>query len=231
MYIRDIAIYADKSIVDFYGNGFCYHFHEHTCCIVAFILSKIYRKVETNAICKLSFDLYHHKVCFDSTPSICDGVLSFPAEFDFDTYNSPNCLPNCKKQMIATFLRQSLETVCSKNLWDYSPFQSAFDSLEQEKYIITMLSKKSWMSPNRKFKVSIVCNYDITEAVFDVVLVERKTRREICRKFLGEIRPSEDLLYEVKKNCKWRSETVFETTSGGFADKIFSVDFTNEMMY
>ena len=226
MYIRDIAVFADESIVVFYQGGFCQKFYWHTLCITEHLIAEIYQLIKTKNIAKVVFTYYHPDVFseLDRTRyDDLDGVIRGHASFDFDTYNSEGFSIHDRKHLISESLKTNLSLFCKEFSIDFLPFENAFRRIEERNYCFGGITKKKWFSPDKKHKIHLRVNYDLEYVDVEALLYKRNTSKAIGHHFVSKFRPSDGCVAECGNNVEWTSNTTLQSRVPGFMGKKITI--------
>ena len=224
MYLREIAIHADHAIVERYKGGFVQRFGEETTCVTELYAHLIHRKVSVEDT---------SKVCFEFTdeadgPPESWGVCRCPWPFDFARYVESDA--PAKKRMILDAMQEALLWLASQEGWVTEPFVEAYEEMIRRDLMLETFAKKSWVSPNGKYRVRIWFNYDLEGIELTAVLFRNRSRREIARKPLGSARPFYGCLHYYLEVGEWTSDTTFVLRSPStFTRETWTADFSEEI--
>jgi hypothetical protein len=206
MYLNSIYISADPELVERYRGGFVGRFNSEVCCITTHYEKLVWRKVNTVNTGAVVF------VFTDSikSPPTEYGVHNCKWPFPFVDYMGSST-PQ-KKRMILDALHAALLWISKKEQWDSSAFKEAHQQILRNDLQYEGMSKRSWLSPNRRFRAKIHFNFNLDEVAFSVVLLRARSAHEVSRMPLGKVKPFEDALSCVDK-AAWISPTQFQVKS------------------
>jgi hypothetical protein len=211
VYLRDIDVYADETIVTRFPSGFVGWFHRETCCITQPYIAVLGKKVFTPDTGKVFLTFTDPK---ESTPRICRcelGVLEAEWPFLFARYAEGDDVQ--KKCMILDGVHSAVLWVGKERGWDVRSLAECRDEIIRRDFVFEGWSKKSWASPDRKFRAKIGFQFELRRVDLVLGVFDRKGR-EIGRKPLGWAVPQTGVLYHVlKANGTWTNENIFQIQS------------------
>lgn len=224
MYLRGIAVCADHAIVERYKGGFVGRFGEETTCVTKLYTHLIHRKFSTDDTSKAAFDFTDEA---DGPPDSW-GVCRCPWPFDFARYVESDT--PAKKRMILDAMQEALLWLATQEGWATEPFVEAYEEMIRRDLTLEAFAKKSWVSPDGKYRVRVWFRYDLEEIELAAVLFRNRSRREIGRKRLGSARPFQTCLHYYLEEGEWISDTAFVLRSPStFARETWRVDFSKEI--
>lgn len=224
MYLRDINVSADPEIVERYKGGFVQKFGRDVTCITALYRSLIHKKVVT-----VNQTFIHLKLTnmIDAPPQFVPGAVSYYWPFDFATYR-PAGVPT-KKRLILDELQRALLWIADQYHWKTEPFNDAYQEIIRRGLILEETAKKSWASPDGKWRVRVPFRYDLESIELFAALYRNHSSREITRKLIGKAMPFHACLPYYLEDGDWISSTKFELRSSTFAQEKWSADFSEEI--
>ncbi len=208
MYLSEVDIGADHEIVERYQGGFVQKFSRDHCCITEPYRALISRRVQTQSTRKINLTFTD---TMKSPPPFSPGVCAYRWPFDFSQYVP--AATRAKKEQILTTLTQAMLWLASHEDWDPLPFQEAHDQIVARDYECDGLSKRSWASPNGKFRVRIYLNLELEAVELCAVLYENRSPREIGRVPLGTGLPFLGCFKAYASHGKWQSDCCFQLQS------------------
>ncbi len=230
MFLRDIAVQADDSIVSTYKDGFVHKFARDTSCCSDLLLKLIHRKVETEGTIKIALTFtddqqqikkQHHM--FPEQPD----VLMFTWLFPFDQYIGES--ETEKKRLIFTTTCECLIYLAKQYGWETRPFENALVEAEKQKYQFSGIMKLSWASPNLKYRIRLYYDYGLEFIELYACLFKNRTKTELDRKYLGKHVALQGWNYTNQSSGRWVSETQFELTASTFWREKWEVDFEDSI--
>ena len=232
MYLRDLQVVADPEMLydTFREKHHKFHqkFNMHVCCIADNFLRRISGKIDTKSTAKIFLDLHTQDSQFKEQYDNRRGVYTISSHFDFVHYLTLRDEVE-KKRMIAKHINNEFRLVFDKEGWDFSLAENAFEKMEEENYVFEGLAKRSWVNPSKKYRARMWFSYDLEEVKFVAVLYKNYSKKEICRRELTTLRPEYWFIPLFLENVRWASETILESRTADFAEKVSRVDFSDIM--
>jgi hypothetical protein len=211
MYLRDLAVYADKIIFTRFPSGFVAAFHRETCCITDLYCSVLGKRVATPDTVKANVLFTEHN---GSVPSVSQFIHVADAKWPFRFSQFADGDDFEKKQMILEAVHSALLWIASERRWDVGGLEECHAEIIRRNLSFNGLSKKSWLSPNRRYRARLGFIYELRKVDFVVGVFDRRGR-EIGRKSLGSIVPEMGILHGVMKgNGTWVTDSVFRLQTG-----------------
>jgi len=141
-------------------------------------------------------------------------VLRFPWPISFAEYW--NLDEQGRKGRILEIAHSGLLWIARREGWPPEPFQKARDAaldydLVNEGFWLKG-KRRGWPNPDRSLKASIYWTYDFEDARIYAVIYD-KAGRELGRKLLTKVKPSDWFIYHALGDCKWPSRTRFVLTA------------------
>ena len=206
MYLRDIAIYADEQIAEKFPSGFVGWFHRETCCVTDLYCSLLGKRIATPDTVKIN-------LCFaepeGAAPTVRQLINVADASWGFDFSKYADRDAREKKHMILDALQAALLSIAKKGKWDVSGFAACHAEVIRCDLDFEGWSKKSWVSPNPKFRAKVGFCFGLRMVDFFVGIFDRKGR-ETGRKPLGSVAPEMGIAHLVTKGpAKWVAGNVF----------------------
>ena len=206
MYLRDIAIYADEGIVSNFPSGFVGWFHRETCCITELYLSLLWRKVRTPDTTKVHLE-FMQQGGFAPTLRQLLGVADARWHFDFSGYHEQDDAG--KKRLVLDALVAALLWIANEREWDTGPFEDCRAEVIRHELNFEGWSKKSWVSPNRRYRAKIAFRWELRKVNLSVGVFDRRGR-ELGRKPFFSVVPEMGVLDPIlKATGMWRRNNVF----------------------
>ncbi len=229
MYLREIALFADEALGERIGGGFVQRFHRDTICIVEMYHALLGTKVNTNDIAKVvlivSDDITMHTAARRVEQLLNVVTLRWP--FVFDRYIANDDAQ--KKALILDSLQSALEWLAARRHWNVTPFKRAHELCQRQGLRFTGVSKKSWVSPDRRFRVRIAFDFELAFVRLFAVLKRNRSSREIGRVYLGDGIPGDGCLHDFLKEGIWKSRTVFALKPTRFVHALQEAEFASVM--
>ena len=130
MYLRDLAVYADDSLVERYKGGFVQRFQREASSVVEPYLAEINRKVVTEDTAKIGFTFTDE---IGKPPEYSPGRCFYPWPFDFAAYAAS--ATHCGKQrLILESLHNALKWIAERKLWVTDPLDAAYKSITDRNF-------------------------------------------------------------------------------------------------
>jgi hypothetical protein len=225
MYLRALDIWADESIVDRFAGGFCHRFHRETCCIADLVSKLLWKQVITEDTPKLVFVFTDRRACPDAR-TLTGDTCKWP--FDFAKYVDSDTLG--KKRQIIDTLYEALLWIAAQRRWPCEPFDEAYRSACKRNLVYDGFGKKSWVSPDGRYRVRVFFRYELEGVELYAVLYRNRSVTELCRRQLGRGVPDIGCLWNYLDEGKWRSETVFQLRSKGIRGEVWTADFSSAVI-
>lgn len=229
MYVSDIEMYADDAIVERYKAGFVGRFHGHTCCVVEAYRALLSRKIDGGEIWKI--------ICIGtdtiaeppgtSEYDATDGIITVSWPFDFSEYVASD--PHAKKRLILEAINAACLWTAGQRGWDCGPFETAYETILGRDLDFEGFSKKSWVSPSKKYRARIFFEFQLEAVKLTAVLFKNRTKQEVARRYLGKGIPTPGCLHGFLRIGKWNSENEFVLMLQGFWAKQLTADFSDVM--
>lgn len=231
-YLREISIYADKSLVNEFKGGFVQRFHREACCISELFCSYLAEaKCLANGISKILIRMVVDRQDMPSIPKpdLLAQVVICRWPFDFHRYHSGDDVT--KKLLLAEATRDCLVRVSEVWSWDKSIVLSLYREAEKSGFLFKGISKASWLDPQGKYRVRIGFDWGIDAIELTAILYKNRSSREVVRKYLGEAIPAESQLSRIvrSENGNWLDSTTFELQASDFIRKRWTISFAGEM--
>ena len=223
MYLRDIAVVADKRIDERLGDGFARRFSDETGCIEELYLSLTWRQVRTEDLAKVMFYFTDE---IDSPPDKVFPMRCF-WPFDFTRYQTLDA--EAKKRVILDTLQEAILWLGGKLGWDTGPLHAAYAEALRRNLTLEGLVRKSWPSPDGKYRMRVYFRFDLDAVYLEAVLFRNRSKREIARKPLGTGRPYPGCMTEYSAEGVWTTPTSFELRSSDFLQQVWRADFSADM--
>ena len=99
-------------------------------------------------------------------------VLRLNKLFDFEAYFAADKEP--RKRIALDFLQAGLLEVAELRGWDNAPFHEAYKCVLARNFVNYLTWSKPVVSPDRKYKAQVCCNYDSDKAELFLVVTHRK---------------------------------------------------------
>ncbi|MBN1591547.1 MAG: hypothetical protein JW888_18680 [Pirellulales bacterium] len=221
MYLRDINLSADDAIVERFKGGFVAQFFREASCISILYMELISRQIVTEKTPSV--------VAFKFTDELLEppekwaiGGCSWP--FDFAKYVQST--PSVKKRMIVDALQAALLWMASKMDWPLKPFETAYEEAIRRDLVLERMAKKSWVSPNKQYRVRVFFRYDLEGVELAAVLSKNRSSNELARLPLGVALPYHGCLADYLSDGRWTSNTEFILQSGSFIRERWVADFS-----
>src|SRR5487761_612209 len=206
MYLRDIAVFADETIVDRFPSGFVQWFHRETCCVTDWYASLLWRKVATADTAKVNFVFQELEPFVPTVRQLID-VADVRWFFRFSEYAQSN--EARKKRMILDAIQGALRSIAKDRGWDRDRLEECYAAVIARDLNFQGWSKKSWLAPDRKHRARIGFYFGLRMVDFFVGVFDRKGN-EIGRKQLGSVAPAMGLANAVLKGAgQWRAGSLF----------------------
>ncbi|MEQ8637305.1 hypothetical protein [Gimesia maris] len=226
MFLRDVAIHADKAIVSNYKDGFVGKFARDVTCCTYLFLRLIHRKIETAGVIKLALTFTDNESLIKERhhmyPEQPD-VLIFTWLFPFDKYIESSELE--KKRMIFSAMTDCVKYLATQYEWDSQPVVDALEQAEQDDYRFNGYLNPSWVSPDSKWRVRIYFECGLEFLEFYCCLFKNRSKTELGRKYMGRDVPVQTGNRIDKSDGKWLSDTQFELISPTFHGIKWVIDF------
>jgi hypothetical protein len=227
LYLRDIAIGADEQIAERFPSGFVGWFHRETCCITDLYCSVLGKKIPTPDTVKVNLVFSEQEAIAPSVIQLLN-VADAKWEFDFSKYADRDVAG--KKQMILDALHAALLWIAKTRQWDPGGFEECHAEVMRRNLRFEGWSKKSWVSPNPKYRAKVGFHFGLRAVDFFVGIFDRKGR-EIGRKPLGKVVPEMGMAHLVLKGPgKWIGGNVFRLQIADvhfYLPKSWEVDLTD----
>jgi hypothetical protein len=212
-YLRDIEVYADAIIVTKVPSGFVGWFHRETCCVAELYLGLLWRRVATPDTAKVNLVFTEQEGFVPSVRQLID-VADARWLFRFSEYVERDVAE--KKHMILDALHSALLWIAEERKWDASSLEECRAEVICRNLSYEGLSKKSWLSPNPKYRAKVGFRYGLRAVDFFVVIFDRRGR-EIGNKPLGAVVPEMGVAHEVLKGTgKWIRGKAFRFLPAGY---------------
>ncbi len=226
MYLRDITIHADKSIVSNYKDGFVLRFSRDAQCCISLFLSLIPRKIETKGTMKIALtftddkmQIKEHHHMYPEQPD----VLIFTWLFPFERYVAATELE--KKCLVFSSMYDCVKHLAKQYEWDTKPLDDAKEKAESDDFQYTGYLKHSWVSHNSKWRARIYFDFGLEFIKFYCCLFKNRSKTELGRRYMGQAVPLG--CPPIKKlDGKWYSDTQFELISPNFQKIKWEVDLS-----
>jgi hypothetical protein len=206
MYLRDIAVYADERIADRYASGFVGWFHRESCCVTDLYSSVLGKSLTTLDTVKVNLLFTEHDALAPTLRQLIN-VADADWEFDFSKYVDRDV--GGKKEMILDSLQEALIWIATKRKWDATGFRQCHAEIIRRNLDYSGWSKKSWVSPNAKYKAKIGFSFGLRIVDFFVGIFDRKGR-EIGQKPMCSVVPEMGVAHLVLKGSgSWNDGNVF----------------------
>jgi hypothetical protein len=229
MYLRNLCVGGSVyGIFDYYKEHLHGRFQHHTCCISDNLINNIRRQVWTHSIAKINIGLMTKYDTIKTESHEWDGVINLETYFDFDSYILLEQDVD-KKRMIAYAVRDRLHQLFEERQWNFDPISKAIQKMEEENFIFEGILEKSWANPNNLYRTRLWFSYGLESVQFAAILYKNQSKQEICRRNLATIRPAEGCRYAYAENVCWISETILESRTPDFAERVAQVDFADAM--
>ncbi len=223
MYLAEIAVASDKRIDHRIGPDFARRFDIQTTCIEELYRSLTWRQIRTEDLAKVMFYFTDE---IDSPPEKVAPMRCY-WPFDFGRYRSVDA--ETKKRMILDTLQEAILWLAGKLGWDTGPLHAAYDEAVRRNLTLEGLLRKSWASPDRKYRMRVHYRFDLDAVYLEAVLFRNRSKREIARKPLGTGEPYPGCMTEYSAEGVWTSPTSFELRSSDFLQQVWKVDFSEEL--
>jgi hypothetical protein len=226
MYLRDLDVWADDSLVENYKGGFVQRFWHQASCITELIrhlLAK--KKVFTAGIGKVCITLYdelHSSVPVSAESSL--GTVEVDWPFDFARFTSVD--ETMKKRMLFDMLNESLHWLFEKEEWDRASLEEVCEEALNRNLTLEGFAKDSWLSKDSRFRARVYFRWEYEAVELYAVLFRNRKKQEICRKHLASAIPSVGCLHEYLANGRWISNTRFQLESRSFRQERWAADFS-----
>lgn len=229
MFLRDISIQADKSIVSNYKLGFVGIFSRDVKCCTSLFLSLIKNKIETKGTMKIAITftndktkIKEHHHMYPEQPDF----LIFNWLFPFEKYVGASELE--KKRLIFSSMYDCLKYLANQYQWDPRPLDNANEKAENDHYQFNGYLKHSWVSPNSKWRMRIFFDFGLEFLEFYCCLYKNRSKTELGRQYLGRVVPPvRGCGIDNKSDGKWLSDTHFELISPSFQKIKWQVDIND----
>jgi hypothetical protein len=223
MYLSYIFVSADDRIVERYPDGFVRRFGRESTCVTDHYSSLLYRLVRTeDSRRSLAFTFTDET---SELPEFAPGCAHYFWPFDFAAYVQTDKLG--KKALIAASMQAACLWVAGKENWWAAPLERAYQTLIERNYVFEGISKKSWLSPNKKYRAKVYFNFDLDRIDLYAVLYRNRSKTELGRIFLGKEIPVWCCLPDCLRLGRWVTETDFRLRTA--ADNLLAADFSQWM--
>jgi hypothetical protein len=206
MYLRDLAVYTDETIVSRFPPGFVGWFHRETCCITELFVSLLWRKVSTPDTAKVNLVLVGQEGPVPSVRQFLN-VADARWPFRFSAYAEENELG--KKSMILDSLQAALLWIAEVRRWDSAGIEECVAEIISRGLNYEGWSKTSWASPSRKFRARIGFTFELRAVHFFVGVFDtrgRETGRKPLFTTVPEIGVADSVL---KSRGRWVATNSF----------------------
>ena len=228
MFLRDISMHCDHSLVEDYKGGFVGRFNGEATCISDLYISLLRRKVATADVAKLYILFgYFDGISGVENKTYGTGVLSIQSSFSFADYYHGS--ESEKKSLLHASLHRICMRVATARSWDLTPFESAYVEALRCGLTFQGLARQTWLSPNRKYCARIHVKHELDGVYLSCVLTKANSHVEITRQCLGKAISGTVTLRDVIGNGEWISPTVFELCDRSFGLTRWRADFTTTM--
>lgn len=221
MYLRDITIHADESIVDDYQGGFVQRFHRQTECVVVPFQEAMRRRISTDGIVKVALKFTPSP---SGNPRQLINVVVYSFHFDFAAYVAAALQE--KKRRVLHAMTDALLHLGKIYDWESAPLLLARDQVLEQHLEFSGKSKKSWLCPARKYRARIGFELDLDSVELYAVLHKNRSTKEIGRVRLGADTPYHGCLDDFLRQGKWLSHTKFQISGGAYWKQNWIADFS-----
>jgi hypothetical protein len=206
MYLREIAVYADETIAPGFPNGFVGWFHRETCCVTELYISLLRRKVATPDTVKANLVFGEHE---GLVPSLRQLITVADAKWPFSFSQYAGRDDGEKRLMILDAVHGCLTWIAKERSWDTRGLGKCYDEAISRNLILEGWSRKSWLSPDRRFRAKIGFRFGLRAVDFFVAVFDRQGR-ENGRKALGSVVPESRVASAILTGTgSWNMLNVF----------------------
>ncbi len=203
------------------------HFNQHASSVTTLYMWLIRRKVRTpdtscvRIMCEASISDEQR----DASVVLGFGIASFSWPFDFLQY--VELQPDCKKRVLLDTLQEALLWIARRQGWPTEPFEEAYREALRRDITLEGMTRKSWLSPDGKYRVRVWYKYELEAVQLWAVLFRNRGRKELCRKVLGTGIPEHGCLWDYLSEGSWISPQVFELRDQSWFRKVWRADFSD----
>jgi hypothetical protein len=206
IYLRDIAVYADEKIATRFPSGFVEWFHREACCITELYVSLLWRKVLTPDTAKVNLVFVEQE---GFVPSVRQLIKVADAKWliRFSEYAEKDAVG--KKRMILDGLQSALVWIAEERGWNVGAFDACYAEAIRRNLTFEGWSKKSWASPDRKYRARVGFCFGLRAVDFFVGVFDKRGR-EAGRKPLGSVVPEMGIAHPILTGTgKWNAANMF----------------------
>jgi hypothetical protein len=229
MYLRDLTMYADETIVDEFKGGFVQRFHRQSCCITELYCNLLRKGARLSGATKIQVECFNAASNTELSPEIVDRGEFILCRLPFQFRDYAHAPDTSKKVMLADALKNSLLHCAERRQWDTSAI-SHLDAVAREKsLLLTGESKASWLSPDGKHRARIAFEWHLDAIHLSATLFRNRSAKVLSRKTLGDAVPEIGQLHFVlsAENGQWISDVEFQVTTSDFIQKRWIVSFSD----
>ncbi|MCA9228186.1 MAG: hypothetical protein KDA47_21335 [Planctomycetales bacterium] len=219
--LREIGISADSRIAERFRGGFVREFESEASCIAELYLFLIRDKVKTDKTRKVL--LFFTDLQTGPPPEVRPIRCLWP--FDFSDYIAADARE--KKQRVLDALHAGMLWLAENCGWAPQPLEDAYVEAVARDLTLKASLKKTWPSPDRRYRVRVDFRFDIDAVYLDAVLTKYHGSQEVARLKLGKARPYRGCMFDYGAEGEWTAPTVFELRSTSFIKEKWTVDFSN----
>lgn len=223
MFLRDIAVHADERIVDRFPGGFVKRFHRETCGVTAVFISQLKRKLIAPNSPKLSF-VFSDLV---SEPPTMLAPLRLIWPFNFSRYVTLN--DREKAQQIADALADAMDWIGKSVGWPDNVVRDIWNEGKSRSFAFYGTSRKSWTSPDQRFKATIDFHMDVGGVELSAVISKNRSNQIVCEKHLDKLPAYDGCLLNYIGEGTWVSDSEFRLRASSFPPKEWLVSVVEEV--
>jgi hypothetical protein len=206
MYLRDIAVYADEMIASAFPSGFVGWFHREACCVTELYASLLGKKVATPDTAKVNL-VFVEQDGFKPSVGQLINVANARWFFRFSEYAKKDAAG--KKRMLLDALQAALGWIAEQRGWNPGALASSYAGAMSRDVTLQGWSKKSWASPDRKYRARVGFCFGLRAVDFFVGVFDRRGP-EVGRKPLGSVAPEMGIVRPVLTGSgNWNAANVF----------------------
>lgn len=206
MYLRDLAIHADKTIAPDFPSQFVSWFHRETCCITDFYRSMLKRRVSTAETAKVQLVFVMPGSAKPAVRHLL-GVAEVQWDFDFHAYLSVE--EHEKKLRVLDSLQAALLWIAGDQNWSFGGLDDCYSELSKRNLEFEGWSKRSWRHPSKPLRAKIGFLYATRRVDFFVGVFDGRGR-EKARKALGWTVPEMGIAEDVLRGAgRWGPTGIF----------------------
>lgn len=226
MYLRGIIVSADEELVEKFKGGFVKRFHCESCWLADLYSSLLSRKIKTSDTAQLDLVFTDDAATAGAVRQLLN-VAEVRWLFDFDKYVVSD--DSTKKHMLLDAVHEALMWLGRQRNWDVGVFEACREEALRRNLTYGGISKRSWLSPDKKYRARVAFRYALTYVDFYVVVFDRRGR-ELGVKPLGRTHTSLGVGPEMLRGTgKWGRRGKFRWLIPDYfwMEKEWSVDLSD----